>query len=71
MLVDISPDCVVSQRPVYGTLVRLPPTLSLLFPYSRRMMIVLRHSLYGSVSDGHVFGLVVPMPPPFLIGFTQ
>ena len=21
--------------------------------------------------DGHVFGLVVPMPPPFLIGFTQ
>ena len=21
--------------------------------------------------DGHVFGLVVPMPPPFSIGFTQ
>ena len=21
--------------------------------------------------DGHVFGLFVPLPPPFLIGFTQ
>ena len=34
-------------------------------------MIVLRHSLYGVVSHGRVFGLFVPLPPPFLIGFTQ
>ena len=46
MLVDISLDCVVSQRPLYGTLVGFLRTLSLLFPYSRRMMIVLRRSLY-------------------------
>ena len=35
------------------------------------MMLVLRRSLYGVVPDGHVFGLFVPLPPPFLIGFTQ
>ena len=46
MLVDISLDCVVSQRPLYGTLVGFLRTLSLLCPYSRRMMIVLRRSLY-------------------------
>ena len=33
--VDISLDCEVSQRPLCGTLVRLPWTLSLMFPYSR------------------------------------
>ena len=65
MLVDISPDRVVSQRPLYGTLVRLPRTLSLLFPYSRRTMIVLRRSLYGVVSDGRVLGLFGPLPPQF------
>ena len=31
-----------SQRPLWGTLVRLPRPLSLMFPYSRRVMIVLR-----------------------------
>ena len=32
MFVDISLECVVSQRPLCGTLVRLPWTLSLIFP---------------------------------------
>ena len=71
MLVDVSLDCVVSQTPLYGTLVGVLRTLSLLFPYSRRMMIVLRRSLYCFVSDGSVLGLYVPLPAPFLIGFTQ
>ena len=34
-------------------------------------MIVLRWSLHGVVSDGHVFGLFVPLPPTVLIGFSQ
>ena len=34
-------------------------------------MIVLRWSLYGAVSDGHIFGLFIPLPPAFLIGSTQ
>ena len=63
MIVDISLDCVVSQRPLWGTLVRLPRPVSLMFPYSRRVMIVLRQSLYGVVSDGRVLGLFVPLPP--------
>ena len=45
-----------------------------IFPHvslSRRVMIVLRRSLYGVVSDGHVFGLFVPLPQAVLIGFTQ
>ena len=63
MIVDISLDCVVSQKPLWGTLVRLPRPLSLMFPYSRRVMIVLRRSLYGVVSDGRVLGLFVPLPP--------
>ena len=71
MLVDMSLDCVVSQRPLCGTHVRVPRPLSLMFPYSRRMMIVLRRSLYGAVSDGHIFGLFVPLPPTVMIGFTQ
>ena len=71
MFVDISLDCVVSQRPLWGTLVRLPLPVSLMFPYSRREMIVLRRSLHGVVSDGHVFGLFVPLPPAVLIGCTQ
>ena len=70
MIVDISLHCVGSQRPLLGKLVRLPRTLSLMFPYSRRVMIVLRRSLYGIVSDGHVFGLFVPRPKAVLIGFT-
>ena len=36
MFVDITLDCVVSRRPLCGTLVRLPWTLFLMFPYSRR-----------------------------------
>ena len=71
MIVDISLDCVVSQRPLWGTLVRLPRPLSLMFNYSRRVMIVLRRSLYGVVSDGRVLGLFVTLPPADLTGFPQ
>ena len=71
MIIDISLDCVVSQRPLCGTLVRLPRPLSLMLPYSRSVMIVLRWSLDGVVSDGHIFGLFVSLPPAVLIGFTQ
>ena len=71
MIVDISLDCVWSQRPVWVTLVRVPRPLSLMFPYSRRVMIVLRWSLYGVVSDGRVLGLFVPLPPAVLTGFPQ
>ena len=46
-------------------------TLSLMFPYSRRVMIVLRRSLYGVVSDGRVLGLFVPLPLAGLTGFPQ
>ena len=63
MIVDISLDCEVSQRPLWGTLVRLPRPLSLMFPYSRRVMILLRRSLHVVLSDGHVFGLFVLLPP--------
>ena len=71
MIVDISLDCVGSQRPHSGTLVRLPRPLSLMFPYSRRVMIVLRRSLYGVVSDGRVLGFFVPLPPAVLTRFPQ
>ena len=71
MIVDISLDCVGSQRPLWGTLVRLPRPFSLMFPYSRRVMIVLRWSLYGVVSDGRVLGLFVRLPPPVLTGVPQ
>ena len=71
MIVDISLDCVGSQRPLWGTLVRLPRPLSLMFPHSRKEMIVLRQSLYGVVSDGRVLGLFVPLPPAVLTGFAQ
>ena len=71
MFVDSSLECVVSQRPLWGTLVRLPRPLSLMFPYSRRVMIVLRRSLYGVVSDGRVLGLSVPLPKAVLTGFPQ
>ena len=71
MIVDISLQCVGSQRPLWGTLVRLPRPVSLMFPYSRRVMIVLRRSLYGVVSDGRVLGLFVPLPPAVLTGFPQ
>ena len=71
MFVIISLDCVFSQRPLCGTLVRFPRPLSLMFPYSRSVIIVLRWSLHGVVSDGYVFGLFVPLPPAVLIGFPQ
>ena len=70
MFFDISLDCEVSQRPLYGTLVRLPWTLSLMFPYSRRMMIVLRRPQHSVVSDRNVLGILVPRPPAVLKGFT-
>ena len=62
MFVDISLNCVVSQRPLFGTLVRLPRQHSLMDPYSRRLMIVLTLALQGVVSDGLAFGLFVPLP---------
>ena len=71
MIVDISLDCVGTQRPLWGTLVRLPRPLSLMFPHSRRVMIVLRRSLYGVVSEGRVLGLFVPLLPAVLTGFPQ
>ena len=71
MFVDVSLECVVSQRPHLGTLLRLPRPLSLMFPYSRGVMIELSQSLHGVVYVGHVFGLFVPLPPAFLIGSTQ
>ena len=71
IIADITLDCVLSHRPLWGTLVRLPRPLSLMFPYSRRVMIVLRRSLYGVVSDGRVLGLFVPLPPAVLTGFPQ
>ena len=71
MIVDISLDCVGSQRALWGTVLRLQQPLSLMFPYSRRVMIVLRRSLYGVVSDGRVLGLFVPLPPALLTGFPQ
>ena len=71
MIVDISLDCVGTLRPLWGTLVWLPRPLSLMFPYSRRVMIVLRWSVYGVVSDGLVLGLSVPLPPAVLTGFPQ
>ena len=71
MIVDISLDCVGSQRPLCGTLVRLPRPISLMLSYSRRVMIVLRRSLYGVVSEGRVLGLFVALKPVVLTEFPQ
>ena len=71
MFVDISLDCQLSQRPLCGTLVRLPWTLSLVIPYSRRMMIVLRRPLHSVVCDRNDLGIFVPLPPAVLMGFTN
>ena len=71
MIVDNSLHWVGSQRPLWGTLVRLPRPLQLMFPYSRRVMIVLSWSLYGVVFDGRVLGLFVPLLPAVLTGFPQ
>ena len=46
-------------------------TTFLMFPHSRRVIIVLRRSLYGVVFDGRVLGLFVPLPPAVLTGFPQ
>ena len=54
-----------------GTHVRLPRPLSLMFPYSGKVMIVVRRSLYGFDSDGRVLGLFIPFPPAVLTGFPQ
>ena len=45
--------------------------LSLVFPYSRRMMIVLRWPQHSVVSDRNILGIFVPFPPAVLIGFTH
>ena len=71
MFVDISLDRVVSQRLLCGTLVRLLRPLTIMFPYSRKVMIVLGRSLFGAVSDRRVLGLLVPLPPAVLTGFPQ
>ena len=71
MIVDISLYCVGSQRPLWVPLVKLPGPHSLMFIYSRRVMILLRRSLYGVVSDGRVLGLFVPLPPAVLKGIPQ
>ena len=71
MFVDISLNCVVSQRPLCGTLVRVWPPLSLMIPYSQRVMKVLRHCLYDVVSDGHVLGFFDSLQAALLIGFPQ
>ena len=45
MIVDISLDVVGTQSRLWGTLVRILRPISLMFPYSRKVMIVLRRSL--------------------------
>ena len=62
--------CGVSETTKCQTGSLLRP-ISLMFPYSRRVMIVLRRCLYCAVSDGYVFGLFVPLPPVVLTGFHQ
>ena len=62
MIVDISLNCVVSQGPLVGTLVRLQRALSLMELYSQRLMIVLRLALHRVVSDGLDFGLFIEFP---------
>ena len=70
MFVDISLECVMSQRPLCGTLVRLPRPISLMLSSSRKVMIVLSRTPYA-VSDGHVYGHSVPLPTAVFIGLTQ
>ena len=62
--------CVVSETTMWHTR-HAPWPLSLMFPYSQKVMIVLRPSLYSVVSDLHVLGLFVPLPPAVLLGITQ
>ena len=58
-------------REKYGALSSGFRDLSFMFPYSRRVMIVLRWSLYVVVSDGRVLDLFVPLPPAVLSGYPQ
>ena len=62
--------CSVSETTM-GHSRQVPRPLSLMFPYPRRVMIVLIWSLYGVVSDGRVLGLFVPLPPAVLTGIPQ
>ena len=71
MFVDISLDYQLSQRPLCGTLVRFPKTLSLMIRYSRRMTIVLRRALHSVVSERNGLGILVPLPPAVFMGFTH
>ena len=64
MLVDISPDRVVSQRPLYGTLVRLPRTLSLLSLFTKDDDSA-KTVPVECFLDGHVVDLFLILPPPF------
>ena len=70
MIVDISLDCVGSQTTMRHSR-QASVNLSLVFPYSRRMMIVLRRPQHSVVSDRNVLGIFVPLPPEVLIGFTH
>ena len=45
--------------------------LSLFLPFSCRVMIVVRRSLYGVVSDRRVLGLFVTLQQAVLTGFPQ
>ena len=42
-----------------------------MFPYSRRMIIVLRRPLHSVDSDRNGLGIFVPLPPAVLMGFTH
>ena len=71
MNVDISLHCAVS-RDHSGALFsgfrdHFPSCLTI----QGRVIVVLRRSLYGVVSDGRVLGLFVPLPPAVLTGFPQ
>ena len=70
MIVDISLDCVVSQTTM-GHTRQASAALALMFPYSRRVLIVLRRALHSVVSDRNGLGIFVPLPPAVLMGFTH
>ena len=71
MIVDISLDCVASQRPLLG---HSRQALATTFPHvslftkgdDSAKMIPLR-----CFSEGRVLGLFVPLPPAVLTGFPQ
>ena len=67
MIVDISLDFVGSQRPLWGTLIRIPRPLSL----STKGDDSAKTVPVRCCSDGRVLGLFVPLPPAVLTGFPQ